>query len=139
MCSSRACQKHYHTYYYDSNNSFFRRSEVESLRGNLAAAEREKLEKTQHFQIEERHIREENVRLQRKLQLEVERREELCRHLSESESSLEMEEERIFNENVGNARTRTISSPVPNCPSSRPISPTRCYYCARCGIQLLVS
>lgn len=64
------------------------RSEVEILRSNLAAAERENIEKTQHYQIEERHIREENLRLQRKLQLEVERREALCRHLSESESSL---------------------------------------------------
>lgn len=109
----------------------------------MAAAERENIEKTQHYQIEERHIREENLRLQRKLQLEVERREELCRHLSESESSLEMEEERIFNENVGNARTRTISSPVPthspSSSSSRPLSPTRSHYCARCGSQLLVS
>lgn len=112
------------------------RSEVEKLRNNLAAAERESLEKTQHFAQEERHIREENMRLQRKLQLEVERREALCRHLSESESSLEMEEERIFNENVGLARTRTISSPVPHSPSSsRPLSPTRCYACG----QLLVS
>lgn len=47
-----------------------------------------------------------------------------------------MEEERIFNENVGLARTRTISSPVPHSPSSsRPLSPTRCYACG----QLLVS
>lgn len=108
------------------------RSEVEKLRNNLAAAERESLEKTQHFAQEERHIREENMRLQRKLQLEVERREALCRHLSESESSLEMEEERIFNENVGLARTRTISSPVPHSPSSsRPLSPTRCYACGQ--------
>lgn len=114
------------------------RSEVEKLRNNLAAAERENLEKTQHYQIEERHIREENMRLQRKLQLEVERREALCRHLSESESSLEMEEERIFNENVGIARTRTISSPIPvhSPSSSRPLSPTRCY---ACGAQLLVN
>lgn len=113
------------------------RSEVESLRSNLAAAERESAEKTQHFAQEERHIREENMRLQRKLQLEVERREALCRHLSESESSLEMEEERIFNENVGlNARQRTISSPATHSPShSRPLSPTRCYACG----QLLVS
>lgn len=37
---------------------------------------------------EEKQIREENLRLQRKLQLEVERREALCRHLSESESRL---------------------------------------------------
>ena len=35
---------------------------------------------------EEQEIREENLRLQRRLQLEMERREALCRHLSESES-----------------------------------------------------
>lgn len=45
---------------------------------------------------EERHIREENLRLQRKLQMEIERREQLCRHLSESESSLEMDDERYL-------------------------------------------
>lgn len=39
-------------------------------------------------------MREENIRLQRKLQREVERREALCRQLSESESSLEMDDER---------------------------------------------
>lgn len=43
---------------------------------------------------EEQQIREQNLRLQRKLQMELERREQLCRHLSESESSLEMEDER---------------------------------------------
>ena len=43
---------------------------------------------------DERHIREENLRLQRKLQMEIDRREALCRHLSESESSLEMDDER---------------------------------------------
>ena len=43
---------------------------------------------------DEHKILEENLRLQRKLQLEVERRETLCRHLSESESSLEMDDER---------------------------------------------
>ena len=48
----------------------------------------------EHYVQEERHSREENVRLQRKLQLEIERREALCRHLSESESSLEMDDER---------------------------------------------
>jgi len=51
-------------------------------------------EKMAHFAEEERQIREENVRLQRKLQMEIERREQLCRHLSESESSLEMDDER---------------------------------------------
>lgn len=39
-------------------------------------------------------MREENIRLQRKLQREMERREALCRQLSESESSLEMDDER---------------------------------------------
>ncbi len=42
-------------------------------------------------------MREENVRLQRKLQREMERREALCRQLSESESSLEMDDERCIN------------------------------------------
>lgn len=48
-------------------------------------------------------MREENVRLQRKLQREMERREALCRQLSESESSLEMDDERYriqVNKNV---------------------------------------
>lgn len=52
------------------------------------------------FAMEERQIREENLRLQRRLQLEMERREQLCRHLSESESSLEMEDERHFHESL---------------------------------------
>jgi coiled-coil domain-containing protein 6 len=51
------------------------RSEVENLRRNLAAAEKESQDKTQHFAQEEKCIREENVRLQKKLQQEVERRE----------------------------------------------------------------
>jgi len=120
------------------------RSEVARLRNNLAAAQQETNEKTQQFAQEEKCIREENLRLQRKLQLEVERREALCRHLSESESSLEMEEERYYNENVLNMgnRQRTISSPVPHSPSnSRPLSPgglcnainqpNRCFTCGQ--------
>lgn len=43
-------------------------------------------EKMAHYAQEEKHIREENLRLQRRLQMEMERREALCRHLSESES-----------------------------------------------------
>lgn len=102
------------------------RSEVTRLRSNLAAAQKETSEKMQQFAQEEKCIREENLRLQRKLQLEVERREALCRHLSESESSLEMEEERFYNESVIGfvPRQRTISSPIPHSPSnSRPLSP----------------
>ena len=52
-------------------------------------------EKMAQYHMEEKHIREENLRLQRRLQLEMERRENLCRHLSESESSLEMDDERL--------------------------------------------
>lgn len=51
-------------------------------------------EKRAQYIEEERHMREENIRLQRKLQREMERREALCRQLSESESSLEMDDER---------------------------------------------
>ncbi|XP_036216984.1 coiled-coil domain-containing protein 6 isoform X1 [Bactrocera oleae] len=130
------------------------RSEVVRLRSNLAAAQKEATIKLQQFAQEEKSIREENARLQRKLKLEVERREALCRHLSESESSLEMDEERFYNENLlgtvgtagglGNAvagavntRQRTISSPVSHSPSnSRPLSPgsvhqNRCYACGQ--------
>lgn len=56
---------------------------------------------------------------------QVERREALCRHLSESESSLEMEEERHYNEQVLGVRQHTVS-PIPYNPSpsqSRPLSP----------------
>lgn len=117
------------------------RSEVLRLRSNLMAAQKETNQKMQQFAQEEKSIREENMRLQQKLQAEVERRERLCRHLSESESSLEMDEERFYNENfnqsLANHRQRTISSPVPNSPSSsRPLSPgaaanSRCYACGQ--------
>ncbi|EAT47500.1 AAEL001379-PB [Aedes aegypti] len=102
------------------------RSEVDQLRNNLAAAAKESQEKSQHFAQEEKCIRDENKRLQRKLQQEVERREALSRHLSESESSLEFEEERLFNENV--------SAFAAGSSSHRPISPgglTRCHACGQ--------
>ena len=51
-------------------------------------------EKMAALEREERQIKEENIRLQRRLLLEQERRENLGRQLSESESSLEMEDER---------------------------------------------
>lgn len=107
---------------------------------------------TAQYAKEERMIREENLRLRRKLEMEVERRQELCRHLSESESSLEMEDERHFNElsvqgqipappvassNQGGpapaaggavSRARTISSPIQfpvagGGGTGRPVSP----------------
>lgn len=117
------------------------RSEVTRLRSNLATTQKETTERMQQLAQEEKCIREENLRLQRKLQLEVERREALCRQLSESESSLEMEEERFYNENILNInhRQRTISSPVPHSPShSRPLSPGGSGgRCCTCG-QILV-
>lgn len=70
------------------------RQEVGQLRTTLSSAQSEHAEKTAHYEKEERHLIEENLRLRKKLQMEVERRNELCRHLSESESSLEMDDER---------------------------------------------
>ena len=86
------------------------RREVSRLKANLEKTERDHKENMAKIVKEEKTIREENIRLQRRLQMEVDRREALCRHLSESESSLEMDDERHFNES---SRVRTISSPVP--------------------------
>lgn len=86
------------------------RREVSRLKANLEKGEREHRENISRIVREEKLIKEENLRLQRRLQMEVDRREALCRHLSESESSLEMDDERHFNEST---RVRTISSPVP--------------------------
>lgn len=86
------------------------RREVSRLKGNLEKVERDHKENMAKIVREEKLIKEENIRLQRRLQMEVDRREALCRHLSESESSLEMDDERHFNEST---RVRTISSPIP--------------------------
>jgi coiled-coil domain-containing protein 6 len=86
------------------------RREVSRLKACLEKAERDNRENMAKLVREEREIRDENIRLQRRLQMEVDRREQLCRHLSESESSLEMDDERHFNES---SRVRTISSPLP--------------------------
>ncbi|CAB1312688.1 unnamed protein product [Coregonus sp. 'balchen'] len=105
----------------------FLKNEVERLKKSLRTTELQHTEKRAQYIEEERHMREENIRLQRKLQREMERREALCRQLSESESSLEMDDERYFNEmSAQGLRARTVSSPIPYTPSpssSRPISP----------------
>lgn len=111
------------------------RSEVLRLRNQLTNTQQEHTEKMERYVKDEKSVREENLRLQRKLQREVERREALCRHLSESESSLEMEEERHYNEIAHSMRL------VGNSPSSsRPLSPgtsmlatkePRCYACGQ--------
>lgn len=51
-------------------------------------------ERIQQIEDEEKALKEENMRLQRRLLRETERREQMTRQLSESESSLEMDEER---------------------------------------------
>ena len=86
------------------------RREVSRLKANLEKTERDHRENMAKLIREEKAIKDENVRLQRRLQMEVDRREALCRHLSESESSLEMDDERHFNES---SRVRTVSSPIP--------------------------
>lgn len=86
------------------------RREVSRLKTNLEKSERDHKENMAKIIKEEKAIKDENVRLQRRLQMEVDRREALCRHLSESESSLEMDDERHFNES---SRVRTVSSPIP--------------------------
>uniref|UniRef100_S4RDJ8 Coiled-coil domain containing 6b n=1 Tax=Petromyzon marinus TaxID=7757 RepID=S4RDJ8_PETMA len=105
----------------------FLRHEVDRLKKQLRANQVQLTRKIFEYLEEERHMREENLRLQRKLQREMERREALCRQLSESESSLEMDDERHFNELASQGiRPRTVSSPVPYASSpshSRPISP----------------
>ncbi|MBN3276930.1 CCDC6 protein, partial [Polyodon spathula] len=105
----------------------FLKNETERLKKQLRTAQLQHTENRAQYIEEERHMREENIRLQRKLQREMERREALCRQLSESESSLEMDDERYFNEmSAQGLRPRTVSSPIPYTPSpssSRPISP----------------
>ncbi|CAL8118368.1 unnamed protein product [Orchesella dallaii] len=83
-----------------SSNVQHLRNEVDRLKAQLNIAQQQHADKMAQFAMEERTIRDENLRLQRRLQLEMERREALCRHLSESESSLEMEDERHFHESL---------------------------------------
>merc|ERR1711923_482702 len=67
-----------------ANNIHQLRQECAKLKTQLAEEELQHRQKMSEFEKEEKHIREENLRLQRKLQLEMERREALCRNLSES-------------------------------------------------------
>ena len=69
-----------------ANNIHALRQEVARLKTQLDAGKAEHERKMAAYAKEEQEIREENLRLQRRLQLEMERREALCRHLSESES-----------------------------------------------------
>ena len=69
-----------------ANNIRALRQECARLKQQLILGKQEHEQKMAAYAKEEREIREENLRLQRRLQLEMERREALCRHLSESES-----------------------------------------------------
>ena len=69
------------------------KKEVEFLRRQLKILQNERNCKIGLFISEEKSLREENARLHRQLLLETERREALSRQLSESESSLEMDDE----------------------------------------------
>ncbi|CAH8286768.1 unnamed protein product [Schistosoma turkestanicum] len=85
------------------------RDEVCRLRKLLQRYEAESASKMPQYESEEKSVAEENRRLRKLLQVEKERREALSRQLSESESSLEMEDERLFNEASRSTRLRTIS------------------------------
>ncbi|CAK8689991.1 coiled-coil domain-containing protein 6-like [Clavelina lepadiformis] len=108
------------------------KKEVEYLRRQLKSMQNEKNSKMNLFMSEERSLREENARLHRQLLAETERREALSRQLSESESSLEMDDESRHNhDSLGpssslgpSIRPRAISSPIPYAMvTARPISP----------------
>lgn len=93
------------------------------------------------IEAEERSVREENAILHRRLLREMERSSALSRQLSESESSIEMEEERHFNEMVqsgslennsrmstspGFTSPRTPKASGVSSPGRRPSSSHRC-------------
>ena len=96
-------------------------SEVRHLKRLLMENESRQSTRLAHLEFEEKGLRDQNMLLLKRLRREMERSEALCRTLSESESSLEMEEEKIFNEN----RARCASPTVPYSPSPtrRTLSP----------------
>ena len=81
-----------------ANNIRSLKKECARLKQQLISGKEEHERKMAEYAREEKEIKDENLRLQRRLQMEMERREALCRQLSESESSIEMEEERAYNE-----------------------------------------
>ena len=71
------------------------KQEVDQLRRQLTQSSEQHTTQMKSMENEEKTLREENVRLQRKLNMEVERREALHRHLSESDVSVEMDDDRL--------------------------------------------
>lgn len=88
--------------------------EVERLRSELNLQKETYQKKMEKLVLEEQNAKNENLRLQRRLQVEVDRRQQFYKQLSESESSLEMDEERALNQiiksNSNRASLRTSSS-----------------------------
>ena len=96
-------------------------SEVRHLKRLLMESESRQSSRLAHLQFEEKGLRDQNMLLLKRLRREMERSESLCRTLSESESSLEMEEEKIFNENRARCASPTI--PYSPSPTRRTLSP----------------
>ncbi|CAF3767228.1 unnamed protein product [Rotaria socialis] len=87
---------------FSSNNNYARqlKHEAEKLRQELNAQQEMHKKRIEELMLDEQNAKNENLRLRRKLQIEVDRREQLYKQLSESESSLEMNEERALNRNI---------------------------------------
>ena len=73
-----SCEK-FVVLYFDDFFLCFLQAECARLKHTLATAKGEHEAKMAEFVREEKEIKEENLRLQRRLQLEMERREALCR------------------------------------------------------------
>ena len=70
------------------------RQEVVRLRDAVQDTNNQCTDKLRNLERDEKILQDENRRLRKRLQAEIERRQEMCRNLSESESSLEIDEER---------------------------------------------
>ncbi len=102
--------------------------EVEKLRNELNLQQETYQKKINQIILDEQNAKDENLRLQRKLQMEVDRREQLYKQLSESESSLEMDEERALNEKIkfnSKSEQQRISSSSSNSSSQQNLSRSR--------------
>ncbi|CAM4753369.1 unnamed protein product [Rotaria magnacalcarata] len=87
---------------FSSNNNYARqlKHETEKLRQQLNGQQEIHKKRIEELMLAEQNAKNENLLLRRKLQIEVDRREQLYKQLSESESSLEMDRERALNRNI---------------------------------------
>ena len=88
-----------------SSNSIYAeelQEEIVNLRRELTLEQERHMKKMEELRTDEQNIKNENLRLQRKLQVEIDRRKEFYQRLSESESSIEMDEERVWNQKLKN-------------------------------------